>query len=71
MSKKPVVLTGLEVPPKAETARAGRDARVFVSYRPTMDVHDKLRALSYQTRRPIQQLVDEAVVKFLQQIEGT
>jgi hypothetical protein len=36
-----------------------------MTYRPTIVTHDKLRLLSFKTRRPMQELVDEAVEAWL------
>ena len=43
----------------------GTAARVNVSYRPLESTHDRLRAVSYTTRRPIQAIMDEAVIAWL------
>jgi hypothetical protein len=39
--------------------------RTAMTYRPTVATHEKLRLLSFKTRRPMQELVDEAVEAWL------
>lgn len=39
--------------------------RTAMTYRPTVATHEKLRLLSFKTRRPMQELVDEAVEVWL------
>ncbi len=39
--------------------------RTAMTYRPTVATHEKLRLLSFKTRRPMQELVDEAVEMWL------
>lgn len=41
-------------------------ARTSMTYRPRQDVHEKLRAISFHQRRPIQTLIDEAVEAWLE-----
>lgn len=50
------------VRPPVAPSNAGR---VNVSYRPLETTHDRLRAVSYSTRRPIQAIMDEAVLAWL------
>lgn len=49
-------------PPPAPLAAAPASMpRTAMTYRPTIATHEKLRLLSFKTRRPMQELVDEAV----------
>ena len=36
-------------------------ARMSMTYRPKIEVHEKLRTIAFNQRRPIQSLIDEAV----------
>ena len=41
-------------------------ARMSMTYRPRQDVHEKLRTIAFDQRRPIQALIDEAVEVWLE-----
>ena len=55
----------------AESASASSDsvppppARRQVAYRPTVEVAERLRLISFQQRRPVNDLIDEAVMFWL------
>lgn len=52
-------------PPPVQTAPAP-PPRTAMTYRPTVATHDRLRAISFRTRRSMQDLVDEAVAAWLE-----
>jgi hypothetical protein len=72
VGKKRVKLSGLKVPSekkaisKSPASTPMSEPRTFVSYRPTLPVHERLRTMSFVTRRPMQKIIDEAVVVYLE-----
>lgn len=52
-------------PPAPMPAVPASMPRTAMTYRPTVATHEKLRLLSFKTRRPMQELVDEAVEAWL------
>lgn len=52
-------------PPAPMPAAPANMPRTAMTYRPTVATHEKLRLLSFKTRRPMQELVDEAVEAWL------
>ncbi len=61
----PDLLVRKETLPETVRPQVPTAARVNVSYRPLESTHDRLRAVSYATRRPIQAIMDEAVLAWL------
>ena len=54
-----------DVPESAKPPTAPPVARVSMTYRPRQDVHERLRAIGFNERRPVQSLIDEAVEAWL------
>ncbi|PHK92978.1 hypothetical protein CR162_21030 [Pseudoroseomonas rhizosphaerae] len=52
-------------PPPQPAPPPATEPRILLSYRPRVSVHDKLRRLSFDTRRSMQEMVDEAVETWL------
>jgi hypothetical protein len=60
--------TGLQPepsPPPAPAPAAQPEPRTAMTYRPTIKVHGQLRRIGFERRRPMQELVDEAVEAWL------
>jgi hypothetical protein len=62
--------TVVPMPPVApatpqQPALPAQEPRVLLSYRPRISTHEALRRISFETRRPMQELVDEAVEAWL------
>jgi hypothetical protein len=51
--------------PETIRPQTASGARINVTYRPLESTHERLRAVSYATRRPIQAIMDEAVLAWL------
>lgn len=71
--KRPLSPLSLDVPAGTEpeqpapTRRAPpKPPRTAMTYRPTIEAHEQLREISYLTRRPMQDLIDEAVAAWLE-----
>lgn len=64
----PVVQPGsVPMPARFVTAAAPPPPqRMILTYRPTAHVHEQIRTISFATRRPMQDLLDEAVLQWLQ-----
>lgn len=62
ISSAPATTLSPQMPIAAQPASMPRTA---MTYRPTIVTHDKLRLLSFKTRRSMQELVDEAVEAWL------
>ena len=54
-----------DVPESAKPPTAPPMARISMTYRPRQDVHERLRAIGFNERRPVQALIDEAVEAWL------
>jgi type II secretory pathway component HofQ len=54
-----------EAKPPAESMAPPPEARRQINYRPTITTAERLRLISFQQRRPVQELVDEAVLLWL------
>lgn len=81
MSKRPISPLSLEipkgqgavpevvsqVPATAIPQPVASIPRTAMTYRPTISTHERLRLISFKTRRPMQELVDEAVEVWLNQ----
>lgn len=55
------VATARPTPPPSPTP----EPRTAMTYRPTVNNHERLRKVSFTTRRSMQELVDEAVTEWL------
>lgn len=54
-----------DVPESAKPPTAPPLVRISMTYRPRQDVHERLRAIGFHERRPVQALIDEAVEAWL------
>ena len=54
-----------EAAPTVVPTAAPPEPRTAMTYRPTVRTHDRLRKVSFDTRRSMQELVDEAVETWL------
>ncbi len=59
-----------QVPDSVKPPTPPPPVRVTISYRPKLEVRERLRLIAFENRRTVQNLIDEAVEGWLDRYQG-